>query len=297
MRIITEEQIKSLKIDSKTFVQWVDEALRLKKSAILPSKISMKPQEDIFVNVMPTIIGDVGGVKVVSRYPERKPTLESKMLLFNAKTGDYEALIEASYITTIRTAAVAVHSVKLLAKKNFSQVGFIGMGEIGLTTLKILLDVYCDDNLTVRIYNYKNRAIEVIKQFSEYKNVNFISCDAVEDVVSSSEVILSAPTYLKDDICADKMFKEGVLLVPIHTRGFTNCDLFFDKIYGDDYGHICHFKYFDKFRYFAETSQVILGERVGRELDSERIIAYNIGIALHDVWFASKITSMLEEKR
>lgn len=28
----------------------------------------------------------------------------------------------------------------------------------------------------------------------------------------------------------------GVLIVPIHTPGFTNCDLFFDKVFADEYG-------------------------------------------------------------
>ena len=78
-------------------------------------------------------------------------------------------------------------------------------------------------------------------------------------------------------------------MVPVHTRGFQNCDLFFDKVFADDTGHVKEFKYFDKFRHYDEFSHVLLGENPGRENDQERILAYNIGISLHDIYFASQI--------
>lgn len=108
-------------------------------------------------------------------------------------------------------------------------------------------------------------------------------------------MVISAATYLPNDLCEDSCFDEGVLVVPIHTLGFTNCDLFFDKIYADDYGHVHHFKNFDQFRYFAEVSDVVNGRAVGRESDSERILAYNIGVSMHDINFAAHIYSLLKD--
>jgi ornithine cyclodeaminase/alanine dehydrogenase len=58
-----------------------------------------------------------------------------------------------------------------------------------------------------------------------------------------------------------------VLVVPVHTRGFTNCDLFFDKIFADDTGHVDHFRNFKQFKYFAEMSDVVNGTAEGRESD------------------------------
>ena len=43
---------------------------------------------------------------------------------------------------------------------------------------------------------------------------------------------------------------------------------------------------FNKFKKFAEVSDVVNGLAVGRENDQERILAYNIGIAIHDMNFA-----------
>ena len=99
-----------------------------------------------------------------------------------------------------------------------------------------------------------------------------------------------------DEVFSDTFFDEGVLVVPVHTRGFTNCDLFFDKVYADDYGHVHHFKNFDKFRYFAEICDVVNENAIGRENDKERILAYNIGVSMHDINYAAHIYEIMIEK-
>ena len=97
-------------------------------------------------------------------------------------------------------------------------------------------------------------------------------------------------------MCEDSAYKEGVLVIPIHTLGFTNCDLFFDKVFADDTDHVKHFKYFNRFKSFAEVSDVINGKAAGRENVRERILTYNIGVAIHDVYFAANIYNMLKNK-
>ena len=106
--------------------------------------------------------------------------------------------------------------------------------------------------------------------------------------MSESDVIISSVTYSKDCFCADEFFKKGCLVVPVHTRGFQNCDLFFDKVFADDYEHVKHFQYFNSFREFGEISEIIAGKKSGRDNDKQRILVYNIGIAIHDIYFAKK---------
>ena len=83
----------------------------------------------------------------------------------------------------------------------------------------------------------------------------------------------------------------------MHTRGFKQCDLAFDKIVCDDEGHVASFGYYPQFKdKLVEMSDVLSGRVAGRDSNSQRIIAYNIGIALHDVVFASKIYDMVAAK-
>jgi ornithine cyclodeaminase/alanine dehydrogenase-like protein (mu-crystallin family) len=72
--------------------------------------------------------------------------------------------------------------------------------------------------------------------------------------------------------------------------GFQNCDLFFDRVIIDDYEHTKKFKYFNEFKNVTELKDVPAlsdAEKQGR------IIAYNVGIALHDVYFAKKIYGLI----
>ena len=72
-------------------------------------------------------------------------------------------------------------------------------------------------------------------------------------------------------------------------RGFQNCDLFFDKVFGDDTGQIQNWKYFSQFKEYDEIHHVLQGKNPGRTNNEERILSYNYGLALHDIVFASKI--------
>lgn len=70
----------------------------------------------------------------------------------------------------------------------------------------------------------------------------------------------------------------------------------FDKVFADDTAHVRGFKYFDKFRSFTELQDVLSKEKEGRGDDTERILSYNVGIALHDALFASKILDIVRRE-
>ena len=120
MKIISFPDIQRLNISPIDCFAWARDAIADKGTAILPPKISLSLMEGSFCNVMPSILpddrfGHVGGIKVVTRYPGRTPSLDSRLLLFNGETGEFIALMDADWITAMRTGAVAVHSILLLA--------------------------------------------------------------------------------------------------------------------------------------------------------------------------------------
>lgn len=295
MRIISHDDICRLNISPLQCFHWAETMIKNKDAAILPAKISLKPMDGVFYNTMPVLLPpyDWGGVKVVNRYPGREPSLDSKILLYRISTGEPLALMDGNYITAMRTGAVAAHSIELLAKKNFTTIGMLGLGNTARATLKVLLALYPERTWTVKLLQYKNQHVLFHEAFAAHNHIEFVYCTSAEALVSGSDVIVSAATVLQEDICADSFFDEGCLVVPIHTRGFTNCDLFFDKVFADDTNHVKGFKHFDRFKSFAETSDVLNGKAEGRTNDKQRILAYNIGIASHDLYFAGQIFSML----
>ena len=300
MKILSHKDIVSLKIDPKNCINWVEDMLVGKGKVILPAKISIKPSDEIFYNVMPSILpeNNAAGLKVVTRYPGRLPSLDSQIMIFDFESGKINALLDGNYITAMRTGAVAAHSIKLLAKKDFSKIGFIGLGNQARATIKVLAAILQNRKFTIKLMKYKDQH-EIFERYvrtlSGTENITFEYCETYRDTVKGSDVIVSSATYFATDICEDDCFDEGCLVVPIHTRGFMNCDLFFDKVFADDTDHVKGFKYFDEFREFAEISDVLSGKSKGRTNDNERILAYNIGLSIHDVYFAEQIYRLATE--
>lgn len=299
MKLISFDRIRALGISPEIANEWVAEMISQKESSVLPAKISMKyGQDGIFYNTMPAIIPslDVAGVKLVNRYPSRTPSLDSQLLLYRLSSGECLACMDANWITAMRTGAVAAHSVSLLARRDFETVGMLGLGNVAAAALDCLLAAFPERHLTVLLLAYKDQHERFAARYRKNPNIRFVTESEPSSLLRKSDVVLSAATYFDKDIAKDEDFPEGQLLVPIHTRGFGNCDLFFDRVYADDTEHVCDFRYFDRFRFFAEISDVVCGRAEGRTDDRERILVYNIGIAMHDVYFAAKLYEMLKDE-
>lgn len=299
MKIISQKQIKGLNISPATCVEWVKESFSLKETAQLPAKISLHPQGNDFFNTMPCLLPspyNCYGVKVVHRIKGAVPALGSDLLLYNSQNGELLAMFDADWITTMRTGAVAILAIQTFRKSDATTYGLLGLGNTGRATLLCLLDSEPEVMHNVLLLRYKNQAELFMERFKDYRNVSFVVCDNAPDLVKQSDVIISCITEAQGLLCEDdSCFRKGCLVVPVHTRGFQNCDLFFDKVYADDTAHVCGFKYFSRFKQFGEIQDAISGKIKGRESGEERILSYNIGLGLHDVVYASKIYDMLKD--
>jgi alanine dehydrogenase len=77
------------------------------------------------------------GVKVLARFPERGPgaNLASLMLLFDDEDGSALAIMDAVYITAVRTAAGAALATQALARPGARRVGMVGTGTLAWYTV------------------------------------------------------------------------------------------------------------------------------------------------------------------
>ena len=297
MTIISNQQIVDLGITPKLCVEWVRESFCMKYEAQLPAKICLHPQGSDFINTMPCLLPERFerfGVKVVSRIAGHKPSLHSDLLLYDSKSGELLALMDADWITQMRTGAVAALTIQTLQKENAVTYSFVGLGNTAKATMMCLQAILpCEKSYRVKLLRYKNQAEQFAELFA-HPQMQFEIIDTHEELIKDTDVLVSAITEMPELFCADDtLYPKGILLVPIHTRGFQNCDLFFDRVFADDKGHVENFKYFHRFKSFNELSEVLSQGAKGRKSNDERILAYNIGLGLHDVWFAHKIYNKL----
>ena len=297
MRYITDKEIQALNIEPRMCVERVRDAFMMKPECQLPPKVHVHPQGNDFITTMPCLLPPSYhkfGVKVVSRANGRKPALKSHFMMTDSITGELEAIFETDWITAMRTGAVATLAIKTFRKSNAKNYALIGLGSTARATLTCLIHEFADEHLNFKLFRYKSQAEQIKAEYSSYTNVTFTIVDTTEELVSDADVVISCITDADGLLLEDeKLFKPGVLVVPVHTRGFQNCDRVFDKVFADDTGHVCGFKYFNEFRQYAELTEVLLEQKHGRESDTERILTYNIGLGLHDILYSYRIAKML----
>lgn len=300
MKIITEQQIRSLAITPRQCVEWIHESFAMKHEAQLPAKISVHPADYDFFTSMPCLLPDNGGdiryfgIKEVHRIEGAVPSLGSDIMLYNAKNGELLALMDGDWITTMRTGAVAAASAKALRKSNASVYGFVGLGNTARASLLCILEAEPEKQFKVKLLRYKNQAEQFIARFNGYANVEFEIVDSISELAQTVDVFISCITSANGLLVKDeKMFQPGVTVIPVHMRGLQNCDTTFDRVFGDDTDHVKGFKYFSQFRDYNEIGEVLSGRDLGRKSDEQRILDYNYGLALHDIVFASKLYEAL----
>lgn len=298
MKLISNEDIKSLNISPIECVNWVLEAFIMKSECQLPAKMSVHPTGNDFFTTMPCLLPkQIGkfGCKVVSRIVGRVPALKSDLMLFDANTGELLSIVNCDWITAMRTGAVAALAIKTFRNSQAKEYAFIGLGSTARATLTCLLESSKDEHLNIRLFKYKDQAEKIISEYSHYSNATFSIVDNTTDLVQNADVVVSCITDANGLLVEDEsLFKPGVLVVPVHTRGFQNCDTTFDKVFADDTDHVKGFKYFSEFKEFHQIEEVLKGNVAGRANDTERILSYNIGLGLHDVLYASRIYEMLK---
>lgn len=293
--VIQQSQIDALHLNPATCVEWVKEAFLMKDDIQMPAKLSVHPQGEDFITSMPCLLPESQGrkyfgIKMVSRIDGQLPTLQSNIFLYDAKSGHLLAVVDGDWITAMRTGAVAALAAKTLQRKGNSTYSIMGLGNIGRAVGLCLAADNRDRQITFRLLRYKDQAERFVEKLKDFDNVNFEIVNDKRVFAAEADVLISAVTVATELLFPDDgLFRKGVTVIPVHVRGFQNCDLFFDKVFSDDTGQVSGFKYFKQFHQYDEFHHVLQGKNPGRTNDEERILSYNYGIALHDIFFASRI--------
>ena len=216
------------------------------------------------------------------------------MMLYNANNGELLALVDCDWITTMRTGAVAAVSAKALRKSDAHVYGMVGLGNTARATMLCVLETEPERHFHVKLLRYKNQAELFINRFKDYDNVSFEFLDDINELARTVDVLISCITSANGLLVEDeRTFQRGVTVIPVHMRGFQNCDTTFDRVFGDDTEHVKGFKFFPQYKDYNEIGEVLAGRDPGRKSEEQRIIDYNYGLALHDVVYASKIFEMV----
>lgn len=291
---IKASDIEDLNITPLEYYKWVDEVLNHFDEYILPIKTRIPLRTEDYFNIMPCVLPSLGymGLKVVTRSENRRanglPNIDGDILLYDYESCNLKALMDGGLITTIRTAAIAVHSMLHLVG-NYSTIAMVGLGNIGTYIGKILFELIKDKPVKIKLYRYKDHAERFEELFRNYSNLSFEICDTYESLMKDSDVVFSSVTYMEQDFCDSANYKKGCTVIPVHMRGFKECDKTFDHIITSDLESIKKFQYYNQMRRLSLLNDVLKKKTHIRESVDDRVIVYNLGISLYDIYFASML--------
>lgn len=171
MLVITDEEIKK-HVSMKQCLAAVEEAAKIYRTGNnkQPIRTAMNiDKQNGTMLYMPSYSEEVGytAVKIVSVFPENRnrgmKSLQSKILLTDAETGAHVALMDASWLTVMRTGAISGVAAKYLAREDTRTCLVIGCGEQARGQIGAALEVR--ELETVYLYNPTRSKAESLKAY------------------------------------------------------------------------------------------------------------------------------------
>jgi ornithine cyclodeaminase/alanine dehydrogenase-like protein (mu-crystallin family) len=204
------------------------------------------------------------------------------------------AVMDAGYLTTMRTAGMAAIGAKFLARRNAEVLAIVGCGMQGRTHLEAILGLNIFKFRTVRVYDRFEQAMRTFKADMEQRFAVTIETTAsVEACVSGADVVMSVTTT-REPILFDQWLKPGSHLAAtcLYDVDIRNVLPRADKwVLGDTERDRRWFENPDartKFnlsidQVYGDLVEVVCGKKPGRERDEERTNMTHLGMGAMDV--------------
>src|SRR4051794_16840342 len=150
LRYLTRADVEAAGLTGLDVIEILDAVFRAKRlgRTEMPPKIGVHPRDDAFIHAMPAYLADqdVAGLKWIGGYPDNQahglPYIHGLLVLTDGPTGRPLAVMDATWITEVRTAAASMLGIRALAPGAIATVGVIGCGRQGTVHLELAAEVF-----------------------------------------------------------------------------------------------------------------------------------------------------------
>lgn len=258
------------------------------------------------------------GVKIVSVYPNNiekgLTSVPATMVLVNCETGQVCSLMDGTFLTQIRTGAVAGMATEILSKKDSSIFALFGTGGQAESQLEAVLTIR--PIKLVKVFDISEERAELFakqmtEKYSDKFNVKIVAVKTSDEAVIDSDII-TAVTTAKKAVFNGKLVKKGAHVngVGSYTPEMAEIDEYIvvnaDKVYVDtldgttkESGDLIQpitKGTFSIDKITGEIGSVALGSIVGRESDEEITFFKTTGSAVLDLVTAQRIYECAVDK-
>ncbi len=283
--------------------------------AVVPLRINMEiPYQNARMLYMPVHLPKSGssGVKVVSIFNDNAakglPLIQGLMLVTDAQNGKPLAVMDAEYLTALRTGAASGLATDILARIDAKILAIFGTGAQARTQVEGVMAVR--DIEKVLVYGADEEQAQsfcsemsqkhdrVFQLQSDHRNLNL--ADIICTATTSGEPVFSHRD-LKQGIHINGVgsYKPNAREIPEET--IVMCKLIVDqretalKEAGDIAIPIKEGKMYTQHIY-AELGEIVSGSKPGRTSDSEITVFKSVGNAAQDLAVAAHVIAEAEKK-
>jgi ornithine cyclodeaminase len=255
-----------------------------------------------YLGVMPALLAGAAalGTKLVSVVPGNAARGLSTHLgfvaLFDPVTGGVQAIMDARYITEVRTAAVSSVSVRRMARPGADRLAIIGTGVQARSHLEVIASIRTLSRVTAWSPDQPER-LQYAEEMSTRVGVPVVASRSAEEALAGADLIVLA-TASDRPVIQDAWVAEGAHVVSVGAcrpnqremdpRLVARARLVVDSreaallesgdvVQGIAEGH------FAAHHIRAELGEVAAGAVAGRTAASEVTIFKSLGLAVEDV--------------
>ncbi len=295
---LSREDVEAVDLPMADIVAALEEMFREKGqgNVEMPPKPGIHTRPDAFIHAMPAYIPslEAAGMKWVSGYPGNQarglPYITGLLVLNDPLTGIPLAVMDATWITAMRTGAATALAARYLARPDSSTVAVLGCGVQGRSNAHALATLF--ELKKVRAFDpHPERVREYARDIQDQLGLEVVPAADPRDALQGADLVVTAGPILKNPdpaIAADWLEPGGFASAVDFDSYWQGAALEqADKIATDD---LAQMEYYRGEGYFGQTppayadmGELAAGLKPGREREDERIIAMNLGIALEDM--------------
>lgn len=254
------------------------------------------PQHNGLWALMPAVLDDVMGAKLVTLYVENAnrgiPTHQASIQIFSSKTGEPLAFMDGRLITELRTAAVSAVATRLLAKPDARVLAILGSGVQARSHVKALLMVRKFEE--IRVWS---RTAEHAQNFAQLIGGR---ATGREEAIRGADVVVSVSTT-REPLVLGEWLKPDAYVNAVGTVGLEQREL-------DDVTMAAAVVVESRESAALESADIVysgapiyaeLGELLSgkKALPNRRVVFKSLGIAAVDIAAARLVYSRASERQ
>jgi ornithine cyclodeaminase/alanine dehydrogenase len=308
---LSRADVENLALDMQSIIELLEKAFMEKGQGRveMPPKPGIHTRPDAFIHAMPAYIPALrsAGIKWVSGYPENTarqlPYISGLLVLNDVDTGFPYAVMDCTWITAYRTGAASALSARYLARPDSQVVGILACGVQGRTNLEAMAALFP----IRRVYAYDiNPAAQqkYIEEMSARLGVQIIGVGEPRQAVIESDIVVTSGPILEhpQPVIEEGWLKPGAFASAVDFDSYWQPAALkqMDKLATDDHDQFRYYRQVGYFQHtpdpYADLGELVAGRKAGRQSDSERTMAINLGLALDDMAIAPEIFRRARER-